>query len=202
MKKLILSVSLLAILVPFAVQAQTDYSGREKVYRATHTKMTELKHTKLKVSFDYEKEQMHGEEWLTASPYFSPTDSLVLNAKAMLIHEVALDKNGSKQALKYDYKNDILKIEFKAEGVKYRLSIDMKNISEEFKAKFLREQKRHLYDTETVFVNIPAHFKKFKAITVQSFSFDFSYKYVKYHGGNIVLLDSGAIDEIINFLKK
>ena len=94
------------------------------------------------------------------------------------------------------------KIEFTVEGVKYRLTIDMKQISEEFKMKFLREQNRHLYDTETVFVNIPAHFKKFKAITVQSFSFDFSYKYVKYHGGNIVLLDSGAIDEIINFLKK
>ena len=94
------------------------------------------------------------------------------------------------------------KIEFTVEGVKYRLTIDMKQISEEFKAKFLREQNRHLYDTETVFVNIPAHFKKFKSITVQSFSFDFNHKYIKYHGGNIVLLDSAAIDEIINFLKK
>ena len=99
------------------------------------------------------------------------------------------------------YKRE-LKIEFKAEGFKYRLTIDMKQISEEFKAKFLREQNRHLYETETVFVNIPAHFKKFKAITVQSFSFDFNYKYIKYYGGNIVLLDSEAINEIINFLKK
>jgi aminopeptidase N len=72
--------------------------------------MTELKHTKLKVKFDYEKEQMAGEEWLTASPYFYPTDSLVLNAKAMLIHEVALDKNGAKSPLKYEYKDDMLKI--------------------------------------------------------------------------------------------
>ena len=52
--------------------AQTETSGREKVYRATHTKTTELKHTKLKVNFDYQKEQMNGEEWLTASPYFYP----------------------------------------------------------------------------------------------------------------------------------
>lgn len=66
--------------------------------------MTELKHTKLKVNFDYQKEQMNGEEWLTASPYFYATDSLVLNAKAMLIHEVALDKGGSKTPLKFDYK--------------------------------------------------------------------------------------------------
>ena len=100
------------------------------------------------------------------------------------------------------YNRRELKIEFTAEGVKYWLTIDFKNLSEDFKMKYFREQKRHLYDTETVFVNIPAHFKKFKAITVQSFAFDFTYKYIKYYGGNIVLLDSEAINEIINFLKK
>ena len=110
--------------------------------------------------------------------------------------------NFYKLTLDNGYYSRELKIEFKAKGVTYWLTIDIKNISEEFKAKFLREQKRHLYDTETVFVNIPAHFNKFKAITVQSFSFDFNYKYIKYYGGNIVLLDSAAIDEIINFLKK
>lgn len=90
--------------------AQTDTSGRTEIYRASHTKMTELKHTKLKVNFDYQKEEMGGEEWLTASPYFYPTDSLVLNAKGMLIHEVALDKSGSKTPLKYEYKDNMLKI--------------------------------------------------------------------------------------------
>ena len=100
------------------------------------------------------------------------------------------------------YNNRELKIEFTAEGVKYWLKIDFKNLSEDFKMKYFREQNRHLYDTETVFVNIPAHFNKFKAITVQSFSFDFNYKYIEYYGGNIVLLDNEAINEIINFLKK
>ena len=90
--------------------AQTETSGRNPVYRATHTKITELKHTKLKVNFDYQKEQMNGEEWLTASPFFYATNELVLDAKGMLIHEVALDKNGSKSPLKFDYKNDVLKI--------------------------------------------------------------------------------------------
>ena len=90
--------------------AQTETSGRTVPYRATHTKTTELKHTKLKVNFDYQKEQMNGEEWLTASPFFYATNELVLDAKGMLIHEVALDKNGSKSPLKFDYKNDVLKI--------------------------------------------------------------------------------------------
>jgi len=110
MKKILISLSLLGIFCSGNVCAQTETSGRTEVYRASHTKMTELKHTKLKVKFDYEKEQMAGEEWLTASPYFYPTDSLVLNAKAMLIHEVALDKNGAKSPLKYEYKDDMLKI--------------------------------------------------------------------------------------------
>lgn len=110
MRKAILSIAILGILLSANVFAQTETSGRNEVYRATHTKLTELKHTKLKVSFDYQKEQMNGEEWLTASPYFYATNELILDAKGMLIHEVALDQNGKKSPLKYDYKNDILKI--------------------------------------------------------------------------------------------
>ncbi|MDQ1097104.1 MULTISPECIES: M1 family metallopeptidase [Chryseobacterium] len=111
MKKAILSIAVLGGLF-FSAQlyAQTETSGREKVYRATHTKVTELKHTKLKVNFDYQKEQMNGEEWLTASPFFYPTNELTLDAKGMLIHEVALDNNGKKSPLKYEYKDDLLKI--------------------------------------------------------------------------------------------
>ncbi len=111
MKKILISALLLgAVFTSNTVFAQTETSGRTEAYRATHTKTTELKHTKLKVNFDYQKELMNGEEWLTASPYFYTSDSLVLNAKAMLIHEVSLDKNGAKSPLKYDYKNNILKI--------------------------------------------------------------------------------------------
>lgn len=110
MKKIVISLSILGILYSGNVFAQTTTSGRTEIYQATHTKKTELKHTKLKVSFDYQKEQMNGEEWLTAAPYFYPTDSLILDAKAMLIHEVALEKNGNKTPLKFEYKDDFLKI--------------------------------------------------------------------------------------------
>ena len=111
MKKILISALFLGTLLGTNwALAQTETSGRMGTYRATHTKATELKHTKLKVNFDFEKEQMNGEEWLTASPYFYPTDSLVLNAKAMLIHEVALDNKGTKSPLKYEYKDDLLKI--------------------------------------------------------------------------------------------
>ncbi len=53
---------------------------------------------------------MNGEEWLTASPYFYPSDSLILDAKGMLIHEVAMDREGKHIPLKYHYHNDILSI--------------------------------------------------------------------------------------------
>ena len=109
MKKFIVSIGILAFMGIAPLSAQTETSG-PSVYRATHQKTTQLKHTKLKVNFDYQKEQMNGEAWLSASPYFYPSDSLVLDAKAMLIHEVALDQNGTKKPLKYDYKNDFLKI--------------------------------------------------------------------------------------------
>lgn len=110
MKKLIISISLLGILFTGNAFAQSETSGRTEIYHATHTKTTELKHTKLKVNFDYAKEQMNGEAWLTASPYFYSSDSLVLDAKAMFIHEVALDKNGAKTPLKYKYADDMLHI--------------------------------------------------------------------------------------------
>lgn len=111
MKKILVTVLFLgALMCPAITQAQTVTSGRVPIYRAAHTKMTELIHTKLKVNFDYQNQTMGGEEWLTARPYFYPTDSLVLNAKVMLIHEVALDQDGKRTPLKYDYANNMLKI--------------------------------------------------------------------------------------------
>ena len=93
--------------------AQTETSGREKVYHAEATKYNALDHTKLRVSFSLEKRELYGEEWLTAAPYFYPTDSLVLDAQAMLIHSVNLcDKKGNiGRSLSYKYANDKLTIQ-------------------------------------------------------------------------------------------
>ena len=90
--------------------AQTETSGRTGVYRATHTKSTELKHTKLRVNFNFEKEQMNGEAWITASPFFYDSNELELDAKAMIISEVSIEKNGARSPLIYTYKDDIFKI--------------------------------------------------------------------------------------------
>ena len=89
--------------------AQTDTSGRT-LYRAEHTKSTELDHTKLRVSFNLKNKELYGEEWLTASPYFYPSDSIILDAKSMLIHSVKMIEKGKETPLKYNYKNNLLKI--------------------------------------------------------------------------------------------
>ena len=89
--------------------AQTDTSGRN-FYRATPEKKTALRHTKLKVDFNFSNQTLNGEEWLTAAPFFYPSDSLILDAKTMLIHQVALDQKGKLQNLPYTYKDDLLRI--------------------------------------------------------------------------------------------
>ncbi|UII27474.1 M1 family metallopeptidase [Fulvivirga maritima] len=72
-------------------------------YQATADKVNDLIDTKLEVSFDYEKAYLYGKEWVTLTPHFYPTDSLILDAKGMDIHELALIKGDKKTPLKYSY---------------------------------------------------------------------------------------------------
>lgn len=71
------------------------------IYRSEREKINNLVHTKLKVSFDFNQKQLNGEEWITLTPHFYPTNKLTLDAKAMLIHSIEL--NGKK--LEYTYDN-------------------------------------------------------------------------------------------------
>src|SRR5436190_5653269 len=77
-------------------------AGVANVYRSTAEKINDLIHTKLDAKFDYAKSQMNGKVWITLKPHFYPTDSLLLDAKGMDIHEVAIVK-GKNVPLKYNY---------------------------------------------------------------------------------------------------
>lgn len=70
------------------------------VYHAAETILTDLIHTKLEVSFNWNNSTMNGKATLTAKPHFYPSDSLILDAKGMDIYEVVL--NGKKLAYQYD----------------------------------------------------------------------------------------------------
>jgi aminopeptidase N len=102
---------------------------KKKIYQATETKLNDIIHTKLWVSFDWQKSQMTGKAELHVKPYFYPTNMLYLNARGMEIKSVKLAekqikelpvKKGGKSVVTediftekpvtYKYENDSLKI--------------------------------------------------------------------------------------------
>jgi len=88
----------------------TTDTAWKSIYRGTYPRINDLVHTKLSVKFDYPKQWMYGEEWLTLQPHFYPTDSLMLDAKGMQINEIALINGKSKTPLKYSYDSMQLRI--------------------------------------------------------------------------------------------
>jgi aminopeptidase N len=72
------------------------------VYRPSYNRTVDLLSTKLDLSFDWEKEEVLGEAWLTFTPLFYPIDEIRLDAKNFIFHRISThDKAGTK--LTYDY---------------------------------------------------------------------------------------------------
>ncbi|MGB6084479.1 M1 family aminopeptidase [Moheibacter sp.] len=78
-----------------------NQSNKMEIFRAEAERLTALVHTKLDLKFDWEKEHVNGEAWITARPYFYDTNKLILDAKAMLIHEVSLVTGNTKKKLNF-----------------------------------------------------------------------------------------------------
>lgn len=72
-------------------------------YNPSHTRTNDLLHTTLDVSFDWEKQYLNGKANLILTPYFYPTNELVLDAKGFDVHKVAIVENGKKTDLTYEY---------------------------------------------------------------------------------------------------
>ncbi len=97
---------LLCFFLSVGLASAQETDGINSEYRAEREKLSDLVHTKLKVSFDYSKSQMPGEAWITLTPHFYNVSDLELDAKGMLIHEIT--SNGKE--LKYEYDGNILNI--------------------------------------------------------------------------------------------
>src|SRR3954452_4196895 len=91
-------------------QTQNEDTSWKHIYRATPAKINDLVHTKLAVSFDYDKSWMYGKAWITLHPHFYPTDSLNLDAKGMTINELSISSNGKNIPLHYTYDSMNLRI--------------------------------------------------------------------------------------------
>jgi aminopeptidase N len=74
-----------------------------KVYRASVPKKWDLIHTKLDLSFDYNKQFAYGQATIQLKPHFSPQDTLILDAKGLNFHEIYIIRKGEKISLGFKY---------------------------------------------------------------------------------------------------
>lgn len=106
---------------------ETKKTPEPERYRASNTRLSDIIHQELRVSFDWDKKYLFGEATLTIKPYFYSTDSLYLNARGMDIKEVSLISAHVKEGLNYKYENDSLKIKLNkvySNNEEYKIFID------------------------------------------------------------------------------
>lgn len=96
------------------------------VYRAAQPLPHDLKHTRLRVSFDWEGERVIGQATLRLAPTFRPQDSVTLDAKGFDFKTVRLG-NETGQELPYRYDGEAITIDLPGvyeRGRDYELYID------------------------------------------------------------------------------
>lgn len=87
------------------------WAPKKYQFNPSYTKYQDLIHTKLQVSFDWEKQWLYGKANLILKPYFYPTDSLTLDAKGFQINKVAMVNKGQLKDLKYSYDREKIRIQ-------------------------------------------------------------------------------------------
>ena len=111
MKKIFTPFCIAFLFFVLSAKAQFGQSSQndawKKVYRSTPEKTNDLVHTKLDVSFDYNKQYLYGKAWITLKPHFYPQDSLVLDAKGMYINQVAMIKGTTNSTLTFSYADSL-----------------------------------------------------------------------------------------------
>jgi aminopeptidase N len=108
--------------------SETLKAKNKLAYQASATRVNDIIHTKLEVSFDWAKQYMYGKATITIKPYFYPTSTLQLDARGMEIKEVSLIKKDSvakdqagisgvtsKKNLEYKYENNVITIQLDKE---------------------------------------------------------------------------------------
>ena len=83
-----------------------------QVYRASATKVWEIKNTRVALTFNWLEKTAGVHEWIRLRPYFYATDTLVLDAKSMKIDSVMLVGKKGNTKLNYTYEKDMLKVRF------------------------------------------------------------------------------------------
>ena len=94
------------------VQSETvkKKSPVKSVYRGSYARKADIIHTRLNVTPDWKNRQLNGQAAIIFRPYFYPTDSLIIDAKKMLLSEVSLSSGGRKLLLSYNYDSEKIRI--------------------------------------------------------------------------------------------
>tara|TARA_B100000768_G_C11284881_1_gene381724 strand:- start:10863 stop:13451 length:2589 start_codon:yes stop_codon:yes gene_type:complete len=107
-------------------------------YRAAETRVNDILHMDLNVSFDWKERSVIGSIQLDVKPYFYATTELILDAKGMEISEVSLVDNNDFVPLEYTYDNEFLSVQLDKEYTRsevYRLRINYTAFPEKVGAK-------------------------------------------------------------------
>ena len=78
-------------------------TSKPLIYRAARSRIWDLQHTKLEISFDWENQYVNGTAHLELTPYFYPQESIILDAKGFEIAEVARVTKDGERNLVYQY---------------------------------------------------------------------------------------------------
>ena len=109
------------------MQLTPDWIPKYYGYKPSHTRKNDLLHTRLDIRFDWKKRHVHGKAQLKFSPYFYPTQNLVLDAKGFDIHQLGIIDGETTKKLSYTYENDLLDIQLDRSymrGESYEIVID------------------------------------------------------------------------------
>ncbi len=114
----------------FVLLLSTSINAQSKQYRGEREKINDLIHTKLKVSFNFKEKQLNGEAWVTLAPHFYPTNKVVLDAKAFLIHSIKVNN----KTAEYNYSDNEITIDLDKtykKGEKYTIYVNYTGRPEE-----------------------------------------------------------------------
>ncbi len=106
--------------------AEAPIPNERPTYNPAATRMHDLLHTKLELSFDWEKEMVMGVASLKLKPIFRPSSQVLLDAKNFTINSI-IDQNGQNRSYTYDEGRQQITVDLGAEYTRdqeYSLVID------------------------------------------------------------------------------
>ena len=88
----------------------TENAPGLNIYRGSYTRLSDIIHTKLDLSFSWDSAYVYGKAMIQAKPYFYSSDQITLDANGFRINSISLVKKDDRQPLRYTYNGKKLNI--------------------------------------------------------------------------------------------